>query len=815
MLIRLFSFLLLLLGFQFVKAQIIIKGKVSDEDTKEVLAFVNISLDDSRTGVTSNLDGLFTIEASSSLTQLRFSYVGYETKVITLQHDDQEKDLHVFLKKKEVELAAVTIKPGENPAHRIIKKVLENRDRNNPENIPSFSYSSYNKMFFTLQQDTSLNRKHPVMRMDSTGRDTSLSRINKFINRQHFFLMEFVSQRYFKHPDKSYEKVVSSRVSGFSDPSFTLLGTQMQSFSFYDNMVTLLEKQYINPISTGSIKKYFFLLEDTFITETFDTLFVISYRPKRGSNFEGLKGVLYINTNGYAIQNVIAEPARNTDRFAIRIQQRYEFIDHRQWFPTELNTDLLFKGSKIKTKQGDLFPVGIGKSYLSDINLAPDLSKVKFSNVEVQVAENAHKKNDTTLNYVRQPLTTKDSATYKMIDSLGRAEKFDQKLKFVEAVISGYIPYKIFNIDYRKLYTYNRYEGSRFGLGLATNQKVASFLSVGGYFAYGCKDKDWKYSSFLHIFPSWSSETKLKFKYSKDVWETASYSFFEDHMMNSSEWYREFMINQMNMIEEREASFEFRTLQYFKINLFFNQSRKQMSDYLFGNTIEENPNLKNIYNFAEVGFNIKFGFKEKFVLTQSKRRLSLGTDYPMIWFNYKKGLNNFNGDYEYSKYEFKMYKRFVTRTFGKSHLTAVGGKIDGNIPLCNLYNGHGSYQPFTLESENSFATMRLNEFYSSKFASLFLKQDFGSLLINRPIFKPEICLVTNIGFGKLQNPNYHQGVTIKTLNKGYYESGILINRILNSQFSGIGFGLFYRYGPNSFVKISDNFAYKLTAYFNL
>ena len=148
-------------------------------------------------------------------------------------------------------------------------------------------------------------------------------------------------------------------------------------------------------------------------------------------------------------------------------------------------------------------------------------------------------------------------------------------------------------------------------------------------------------------------------------------------------------------------------------------------------------------------------------------------------------------------------------------MTLVAGKVDGKVPICNLYNGHGSYQSFGIESENSFATMRLDEFYSNEFASLFLKQDFGTLLFTTPKFKPEVCLVTNIGFGKLLHPEYHQIINIKTLDKGYYESGVLINKILNNQFYGLGFGMFYRYGPYAYSKIADNFAYIMTLSLNL
>jgi hypothetical protein len=816
MIFRLQALLIVFLWFQSASAQYYtIKGKVTDQNSKEGLAFVNISFDNSHRGITSNIDGAFTIVVPSAVNQLIFSYVGYETKIVQVQPKDIGKELQIRLTRKEIELAEVTVKPGENPAHRIIKKVMENRDKNNPEKMRSFSYTSYNKMYIIAQQDTSLHRKHPTIQLDTLARDTS-NRLSKLLRRQHLLLMEFVSQRYFKHPDKNYEKIISSKVSGFTDPSFTLLATQMQSFAFYDNMITLLGKEYLNPISPGSTRKYFFLLKDTFITETFDTLFVISFRPKRGSNFNGLKGVLYINTNGYAIQNVIAEPSQIDKRFAIRIQQRYELIAHKQWFPTQLNTDLLFKSSTIKTKQGEYYPVGIGKSYLSDINIDPDLSKVKFSNVEVQVAENAHKQTDSTWQmYRKAPLTAKDSATYHIIDSIGRAKKFDQKLKFFEAFTLGYIPYKIFNIDYTKIFSFNSYEGVRLGFGMATNYKVASFFSLGGSFAYGFTDKQWKYSTSLQLFPDWSSETKLSIKHTHDVKETAKYSFFEDNVMTSTEWYRDFLIDQMDMVDEKEVALSYRMLRYLKMNLYLNQSHKYLNNYGFVVYKEGIPSQASNFNFTEAGIEVKFGFKEKFLLTPSKRKLSLGTPYPMVWFNYKRGLKLWNGDFTYNKYELKVSTKFVTRKTGKSQITLVTGKVDGNIPLSNLYNGHGSFMPFTIEAENSFATMRMNEFYSSEFVSLFLKQDFGSLLFNTPGFKPELCLVTDIGFGKMLHKEFHKITTFNTLEKGYYESGILINRILSSQLTSLGFGVYYRYGPYMYARIANNFAYKVTLALNL
>jgi len=124
--------------------------------------------------------------------------------------------------------------------------------------------------------------------------------------------MENVTKRKFLHPDKNYNQVIATKMSGFKDPVFVFLTTQIQSFSFYKPFITIFQKSYVNPISAGTLNKYFFKLEDT-IWSGRDTTFIIQFRPRKGTNFDGLKGVISINTNKWAIQNVTAQPYQSND----------------------------------------------------------------------------------------------------------------------------------------------------------------------------------------------------------------------------------------------------------------------------------------------------------------------------------------------------------------------------------------------------------------------------------------------------------------------------------------------------------------------
>src|SRR5690606_1962654 len=153
------------------------------------------------------------------------------------------------------------------------------------------------------------------------------------------FIMESVSERKFIAPDISEEIVIGTKVSGFQNPSFASLATDLQPFSFYKDNIKLFDIQYLNPISKGSLKKYRFKIEDT-LFQNKDTVYIISFQPQKNKNFEGLKGSLYISTNKYAVQNVIATPFEK-GKIDIKIQQQYTFVDNKYWFPEQLNYALM------------------------------------------------------------------------------------------------------------------------------------------------------------------------------------------------------------------------------------------------------------------------------------------------------------------------------------------------------------------------------------------------------------------------------------------------------------------------------------------
>ena len=83
-----------------------------------------------------------------------------------------------FLESNSYNLSEVVIRPGENPAERIMKKVIAERDANNPEGDRSFNYKSYNKFVFTTDIDST---KLAV----KAQQDTSMREMAKFFAESH------------------------------------------------------------------------------------------------------------------------------------------------------------------------------------------------------------------------------------------------------------------------------------------------------------------------------------------------------------------------------------------------------------------------------------------------------------------------------------------------------------------------------------------------------------------------------------------------------------------------------------------------------
>lgn len=785
-------------------------GRVTDAKTKEPLAFVNIIYNAKNQGTSTDLDGYFKIDDYSKIEFLRISYLGYTTEIVSKDELGAKHYIEIALDEDVTSLAEVTVLPGENPAHRIVNLVIANANRNNPEKMRSFSYVSYNKMYFTAD----------VKPSDDTiiitpAKDT-IETLSKILSKQHILLIESVTERIFRYPDNNKENVLAHRMSGMKNPAFTLLATQFQSMSFYSDNISLLDKRFLSPISKGSTSKYFFQIEDTMYNSSMDTVFVISFIPLKNKVFDGLKGVMNINTNGYAIESITAEPNEPSEVFTVSIQQKYELVDSIQWFPVQLNTNLIFNilqvpdGTKPAEGERQTYTpmVGIGKSYISDISLNPDIKRREFINQGVLVNDKATKQDDDFWNqYRKDSLTSKDLETYRVIDSLGKEINLDKKVEIMEILAAGYIPWKFINFDLGSIIWFNEYEKVRLGLGIETNERLTKWVTLGGYGAYGFGDKAWKYGAKVQ-FNLWPShDLKLGVTYKRDLDFSDGMAFNRRTTKLSSQSVYEWFLSEMDSISEHKAYVEFKALRYLSARLQFRHYTKDIINtdrYNFTGIIDKH------YTAAEAGIYLRFAYKEKFFQTPRGTKVSLGTKYPIMYFNFIKSVPVTPNANDYYKLEAQIYKHFVIRKVGDTYLILTGGYIGGNPRYSELYYASGTDS--WLNIDNTFNTMRPNEFISDRFCTFHFMHDFGNVLYKKKYSKPSIAITTSLGWGDCKLTQDVDGSDYaRKMNKGYFESGLQLNNLLCLSIEGFGLGVYYRYGPYRFTdKEIKNWAFKLT-----
>ncbi|HZF99533.1 MAG TPA: carboxypeptidase-like regulatory domain-containing protein, partial [Chitinophagales bacterium] len=274
-----------------------VTGTVVDSVNNEPLGFVTVVFNNQGTlGTTTNAFGKFEFMHNAPVQSLTCSFIGYNAKTIRLNSNLKSQDVTVKLVPSQYNLQNVVIASGENPANRIVRRVVSNRDANDPDKLDSYSYTAYNKFIYS-GVPPALSKK---------TNDTA--RLYKFLEDHHLFILESVVETKFRKGEQRKEVVVGNKISGMQDPSFSLMNTQIQQFSMYTAFIELMSKQYENPFSRGSTDRYFFNVEDT-IFEGADTIYRLSYKPWKGRNFDGLRGMAEIHTDGYAIKSITAEPA--------------------------------------------------------------------------------------------------------------------------------------------------------------------------------------------------------------------------------------------------------------------------------------------------------------------------------------------------------------------------------------------------------------------------------------------------------------------------------------------------------------------------
>ncbi|MDO6390934.1 DUF5686 family protein [Pontibacter sp. BT731] len=796
---RLLFCLYLYLQVSLAAAQVYqVQGTVRDAVSREKLPFVSIVVNNGETGTTSNLEGQYQLRHNQPITSLRFSYVGYTPQTVPV---DSLSQFDIALRPSAAQLREVVIHSGINPAHRIIRLANQNRERHRLDNIPAYTYRTYNKFILTANAPDDLDLSDTLRLSEE---DSSTLRMHHLLAKQHLFMMESITDFAQLGSNLSKETILATRVSGLRQPSFGVVAAEARVFSVYDDMPVFFGKRYLSPLSNGSIRRYDFMLQETAVVGA-DTVFIISYAPQPGKNFNGLKGLLYINSDGWAVQNVVAE-SHADDKRGLKLQQQFVKVGGRQWFPSELDVEITVQQIYMRGHQ----PYGRIRTYITNVNLNPPLRRSDFGVIALEQRPDAWRQPEQLWQQYRpDSLSLKEQTTYQRLDSVGQAQKLDRTIRTMEYLMAKQLPVGPISLDLNRLLKVSRFEGMRIGIGAHTNNLLSERLTVGGYWGYGLRDKEHKYGADAAVKLHKPSELTLSAAFAEDVEEPGGrrLPFQERALLRNL---RPALLPHLDYTTQRSAGLSGRMLRYVQWQAGIRQEQRRPTLPLF--TPEPGIGMPE-FNLAEVTAGLRFAYGEQY-MQLFNRLLPMPSRYPVLWLQYAKGIDALESDgYTYNKFDLRAEGAIRQRSLGETSFVLAGGWVQGEAPFVTLYNGYGSYSSnYKVYAGEGFETMRPYEFFSDRYVALFLRQDLGKRLLNTKLFKPDLVLVQNMGIGDLrQSIPELQPLAYANMRKGFFESGLMLNNVISSAFSGVGVGAFYRYGPYGLPRAKDNLKIKLTA----
>jgi hypothetical protein len=813
-----------LLFFTFsLNAQTHLKGIVKDASSKKTIPFATITIQNGGKYI-ADADGKFDIKTPKNISAITVSYLDYDSKIVTLNLNYFQT---VLLPKSRYIPKESVAKNKEN-ANSIIAKVIANKLKNNPlDKLKSFQCTTYNKLLVSANPDSIAGNIDSVFVNSMSGKvfhklDSSEYKFKKIIDRQHLFLAEKIATVQFSKPNFK-ETVIGSKMAGFKEPIYEYFGFKLQSYSIYDDKYELFETKYKSPIATNSITEYSYKIIDTIAVDNRKTI-VIQFKNKKRK--KGLEGILHIDTQNFAVAKAIFKA-----KGVVNITSVHDFTyypENEIWFQSKRKFEIVkgksreatsILGGRIKfqadddtenkNKKSDDFTYLISETETYNLSFNEQIN-IKKSHISVDVAQNASSRTEGFWQQSRNSiLDDRSIKTYETLDSIATKNRIENKIWLGRKVFNGYVPIHFFDVDLRHLISYNNFEGFRFGIGGITNEKLSKIIRFEGYSAYGLKDENIKYSLGLATRIGNLSSTWIGGSYTDDIREIASTNFAIDKRV--FKLYDPRPINISTVYNHKTWRGFIETKIIPKSESIWQLTHSKITP-LFGYQFELHDKIYDAFTISSAMFSLQWNPFSDYMQTPNGK-LEIEKRFPKFTFQFTKSLPNIiENDFDFGKIDFRIDYEKKYLNGQKSTILSQFGYAFGEIPITHLYNTSPNnltkdiiLQRVTIAGKNSFETMYFNEFFSSKFAMFQLKHGFKRIELFKKV-KPQLVIVSRMAWGNLDHKERHLGIDFKTLERGFFESGIELNKI----FHGFGLTTFYRYGPNQLSKFEDNIAIKLS-----
>ena len=752
---------LMTIAFGAKGQNMVVKGVVRDSITGEPLPYVSVLLKGTTIGTTTDMDGGFYLTTSSKAREVEVSYLGYVTKSLQVS-PGRKFSFTVELVPTSINLNEVVVKPKkekyskkENPAVIFVKKVIANRESNDPRNHDYFQYDQYEKMVFAMNDFQPKKKKEG----EKAGKFDFLVDYVDTLDMGRTILpvseKEKIESVFYRKDPKSEKRLVKGAKSAGVDEIFSrdgiqqFLGEVFREVNIFQNDIPLFLNRFVSPLSTMGPNYYKYYLLDTLEVNGHKTV-DLGFVPFNSESW-GFTGHLYVALDStFFVERVKLNVPKDINLNFVggmSIDQSFARAEDGTRIITKDDINVDFKLSQ-KSKG----------MYARRLNIYSNHSFAQPADMEIFeksapsiTLQEAYRQPEDFWDQNR-PLEAgkkKQNSVEKLMAKLRSVPIFYITEKVVSILVSGYIPT---NKDPMKskfefgpmntTISGNALEGARFRVGGTTTTAFSKRLFIDGYAAYGTKDKKLKYDALVEYSFNDKKEYRKEFpvhsiraEYSYDVNQLGQQYMYtsKDNIFLAWKRQQDSRITYMRKAELTYYSEHYNGLAY---GAALRNKEESATHYVAFDKIGPDNTITPVKDYMSTELELKFRYapNEKFYQTRNFR-YPITFDAPVFTLNHTMALDGVLGsDYTYHRTELGIQKRFWFSAFGYVDMIVKGGKVWNKVPypLLIIPNANLSY---TVQPE-SYTCMNAMEFLNDEYASWDITYFMNGALLNRiPLVK--------------------------------------------------------------------------------
>jgi hypothetical protein len=739
-----FCFFLFCTQISIAQTETVVEGKVMDLKTGEPITGAKITFFGSKVSSISNFDGLFVIKTSSAVDSIEVYYVGYEPQNVRITRGIKQNILVQMEQKAKVYRTIRTVNKVDM-AKKIIEKAQDNKNKYNIEQLQSYECESFTKIQIAVNNVSEQFKNNRLLKGVEGIFDT-MSYLSEDKNKQvlPIFISENLSNFYYnKSPRLNKEVIVASRVKGVGveDGTFLsqLLGSTFQQYNFNDNILPILQKNFVSPISKSSQTYYNFVLEEiTYVPGSSKKLYQIEVTPKNPLDLV-FTGYIWIEDSTFALKKLtlsITNKANLNFVEKLKITQELERTEAGAYIPVK--SRILIDIAELSKNSAGM--IALFNNSFEKIKVNVERSH-KFFDYPITMNEDAAQKSDEFWDSARhEKLSDDEKRALAKIDTLTNVKVVKNYVELINIIFNGYK--SIGKIDfgpYALLYGYNVLEGHRFRLGARTNFNFSKKYIFSGYGAYGLLDERWKYKAQAEAILSRKHWTVLGTSYRNDVEQIG----VNDDYYGASNLFTTvsiFNASQLNRAKESKLWFMSEFTKGWHIRMVLKHKEYQfepVNGFNFAYLEKRNDTSSKTSDFTDASatISLRWAPKEYYLQNDNERVKQSKPGGLALSMNYTRGFKGFFGSrFDYNKVTATVEKGLSFGYWGRTDFTVSATKIFESLPypLLEIQRGNQSF----IYNTSAYNQMDFFEFITDQ--SVFLKAEhhFNGAIFNRiPLMK--------------------------------------------------------------------------------